>query len=69
MSSGRNASSGDGSAVFVNWVERELDDWEACGNAAPNTYPCAARARTPSSGEGLSQQTTTGPLTAPSSFR
>lgn len=29
MSSGRNASSGDGSAVFVNWVERELDDWEA----------------------------------------
>lgn len=29
MSSGRNASSGDGSAVCLEWVERELDDWEA----------------------------------------
>lgn len=35
MSSGRNASSGDGSAVFVNWVERELDDWEAVWQRGP----------------------------------
>lgn len=52
MSSGRNASSGHGSSVFVNWVEREHDDWDAVWQRGSEYLSLRGPARRPSPGEG-----------------